>query len=394
MKTILSIPEEFYSYLKLFKTCYTSPQYQNFCRYMTGLVACQNKTIDHMNNQFISTVNQSTLNRFLTESPWSEDKVSSRYMKNIRSRAKDQFKTLIIDDTLSHKYGEKMQGVGMHYDHLTDSHTLGHSIFTSMLHTNKVAMPLIPRVYIREEDCKKEEFESKIIMSLNAIEQAYKLFKINLVITDAWYTCDQITHLCKSLGLPFIGAIKSNRKCSIDRKKKISVADYKDGLAEEDYKPILLNNKMFRANQKIVHMKGIGRVKLIISQMWLSEEKKWSKSNYIISTKSEWSFNTILTHYLKRWSIEIFHRESKQHLGLESYQMRSLKGITRHLILIALAYAMLVFFALDNLKKVSIGNCCRNIVNRIYNILLRWLLNFVGGIEHFNLLINVFDIEY
>ena len=41
---------------------------------------------------------------------------------------------------------------------------------------------------------------------------------------------------------------------------------------------------------------------------------------------------------MKRWSIEVFFRQCKNTLALDSYQIRSSKGIQRYWLLMSLAY--------------------------------------------------------
>jgi hypothetical protein len=49
----------------------------------------------------------------------------------------------------------------------------------------------------------------------------------------------------------------------------------------------------------------------------------------------------ILRYYGMRWSIDLFHRDAKQHLGLAEWKVRSLEGAVRHWHLLMLAYSLL-----------------------------------------------------
>ncbi len=57
-----------------------------------------------------------------------------------------------------------------------------------------------------------------------------------------------------------------------------------------------------------------------------------------ICTDTELDTETILNYYSQRWPIEIFFRQTKNNLGLNTYQVRSTKSIDRLLWLISLTY--------------------------------------------------------
>ncbi|MEW6524695.1 MAG: transposase [Bacillota bacterium] len=48
----------------------------------------------------------------------------------------------------------------------------------------------------------------------------------------------------------------------------------------------------------------------------------------------------LLTHYSHRWPIETFHRNAKQLLGFDDYQLRSTSGVERYLELVLIAYTL------------------------------------------------------
>ena len=54
-----------------------------------------------------------------------------------------------------------------------------------------------------------------------------------------------------------------------------------------------------------------------------------------------WSAKHILTTYLQRWPIETFYQDSKGHLGLDEYPMRSAEAIQKHWCLVFVAYSLL-----------------------------------------------------
>ena len=59
-----------------------------------------------------------------------------------------------------------------------------------------------------------------------------------------------------------------------------------------------------------------------------------------ISTNAELSTQEILDNYSRRWSMELFFRQSKGKLALDKYQIRSRKGIQRYWLIMSLVHYM------------------------------------------------------
>ena len=56
----------------------------------------------------------------------------------------------------------------------------------------------------------------------------------------------------------------------------------------------------------------------------------------------------IVADYLKRWSIEMFIKNEKQHLGLGDYRVLRYQAVVRHLHLVDCAYACLTHLSLKS----------------------------------------------
>ena len=83
MKQILPKLKEVNKYLNFLKNCFTKPQFNHVKNYIGGLVALNKKTIKSISSSSKEEKDQSSLNRFLTESDWNEDDVQDRYVKKI-----------------------------------------------------------------------------------------------------------------------------------------------------------------------------------------------------------------------------------------------------------------------------------------------------------------------
>ena len=84
-------------------------------------------------------------------------------------------------------------------------------------------------------------------------------------------------------------------------------------------------------------MKNVGEVKLVI----LKERINSKKCMFLVSNDIMMDGMKIFEYYKKRWNIEVFYRDCKQHLGMGEYQVRKLDAVVIHLHLVFLAYTLL-----------------------------------------------------
>ena len=382
MKQVLPKLKEVNKYLSFLKKCFTKPQFNHVKNYVGGLIALNKKTIKSISASSKEEKNQSSLNRFLTEAEWSEDDVQDRYVKKINHQTKGKPVSLIIDDSISKKTGKKIEEVQYHKSHTGQGYVFGHQVVTALIVCMGLLLPLFPRLYSKKT-------QSKIKLAKHLIEYASSKIKISQVILDSWYVCNELIELCLQKGIMLIGNIKSNRVIKFDDEKcewtKISKYYKNISRKKKCFTTIIINDLTYKIHSRIIRLKKVGNVKLLISKQWLEDKKKWSRPFYIICTDTKKSELYILQNYIKRWSIETFHKDIKQNLGLEAYQMRLKKGITRHLILVTLAHAILklmMFF-----KKVSwtIGECIKYIQDKEFDDLVIEIVNIDDKQERINM---------
>jgi len=368
MKQILPKMEILDKVISFAKKCFTKPQFAHFREYLGGLIALQHKSVSSIAAASATQHDQSSLNRFLTCSDWSVEELQNRYLKKVRHTFNREKVSLVIDDSLSKKTGKHIAETQYHKDHSSEGYIFGHQIVTALVKVKDRALPLFPKLYSKKT-CSKIEFAKQLITL------AADKIHIKEAIMDSWYTATEIIKLCLKKKLDVLGCIKSNRTVSfvLEKWKKcewIKLNAHYKKLKKKDFTIHNIDDETYRIHEKIVRLKHIGFVKLLISQQWMTCEKKWSRPFYLISTNTKKLAVQIIRMYADRWSIETFHRDIKQNLGLEACMLRGRKGITRHLILVALTYAVLKFWM--NLQNVvwTIGEAIRYIQGRLFDDLI------------------------
>ena len=367
-------------YASKFRTLFYKPQFAHFITYLTGLIVSTNKTVQGINNNFLDRKDQSNLNLFLNESNWDEKAVDEQRIELIKNQTqkykpKDSF--LIIDDTISHKTGKKIEQVEIFHDHSNNKYVLGHQVVTSLLVSGEKYFPLGLRLYKRYTE-NDPNFKTKIQFAKELLDDAYaKGVQFSCVIFDAWYISSQLLKRIKELKKYWIAPLKCNRQV-IKQHMKIRLDDYLKTIPRSSFKKKKIKGTYYYYYAETVHISKLGKIFLVAYY----ETPDFSDNLTILGSNALiWTPDKIIYSFTQRWSIEAFYRDSKQNLGFEDYEIRKLKGIIRHWYLVFLAYTILQLssneksltkWVKSNLK--TIGDQCRFATNETIKYFILWVL--------------------
>jgi hypothetical protein len=134
MIPLVEFPEIVEHYAPYFEGVFSEEAFVEFKRYISGLIVSENKTVDGINRLFVmESRNQSSLNRLLTESPYSLEGIQDARQKVLESVPETRLKpkgVLSIDDTLLTHYGEHFEKIAKLWDHVTGSYVWAHNLVT------------------------------------------------------------------------------------------------------------------------------------------------------------------------------------------------------------------------------------------------------------------------
>jgi SRSO17 transposase len=388
MLPIVTFPEFIENILPRFTTIFSKPQLRHFGEYLTGLVVSPNKTVAGINAQFLDHTNQSSKNHFLTQSDWDDQQVTDERLKLVKEHCiKHHVKDglLVIDDSGAHKTGHHIEAANWFWDHSKHSYAFGHQLVTSQYVTDKFHVPLHYRLYQKEDDAGADSFKSKLDLAIELIDEAVTAdIPFSCVAGDSWYFCDKIIKHLESLSKDWIFACKSNRKVLFNN-QWLQLKDVVKKLSRSDFKQITItktNDQRLTvcAYAKTLRMSKVGRVKVLISYL---DDVFVGNPFFLVTNRKEWPIAKMLTVYSQRWPIETFYRDTKQHLGLESCELRMLRGIRRHWDLVFLAYTLLqIESCTGTLSKwiksnvVTIGSKSRVISCELFRSFIFWAYQY------------------
>lgn len=358
---IREIPTRMKTLLSWYKKQFTRPQYKNFRDFILGLIVSDNKTVQEIADCF-GRVDQSSMNRFLTCSDWDEKKINDKRIAQIKKKCALGKGILICDPTMIHKSGKKMEYANYHYSGMTKKEEWGYFLVNSFFTDGKIDFPVCADFYIRQEDSDAEHpFKTIREICLEQLDYALKKLSIWLFIADAGLYADFVIQEIRSRGLKYIIGTRITNKISIHQKKRITIEEYLDTLTDDNFKPYFVNGETYFLHSVEISERCVGKEKLLVSY------KAGDKENIRINVTNLLKQNneTILNLLLKRWKIETWHRDVKQHLGLEDYQLRKFSAMQKVVCAVLVAYTQIILMKKDAILKVlnrsieTIGEGCR-----------------------------------
>ena len=380
MPVVTETPKDLEKALEAFRPHFGAPAFEHFKRYVLGLIVSENLTVEGINRIFVQAGHPSSLNRFLTAGIWKQHEVNDARIDVLKSQGALAGKGwLAIDDTLTHKSGKKIEGVGIYWDHSEKRYVLAHNIVTAeFVNGNGESHPLDFRLYLKKDLCREKgiPFKTKIELAQELVEDALQRgLEIQGALFDNWFASKEVIKFLQGKGLHWVTRLKSDRTVKI-KGRYVPISDFAETLPREAFRKVEIGDRIYQLFSKAVDLKGVGQVRILIS--YDNEEFSGSPA-YFATDQIRWEGTRIIKTYSKRWNIETFFRDSKQNLGLEAYQLRDLRGIKRHWYLIFLAYSLQVsgLFGIapkPRRESPTLGELIKKTTRDVFSGLVEWIV--------------------
>ena len=301
------------------------------------------KTTDFAKN---SSCHRTTIAHFLNSGKWDDSLLSNTLKRSVieiiyleaARTGKPVF--CIVDDTIASKTKPSSQALHpiedayFHQSHLKGKQDYGHQAVAVMLSCNGIVMNYAFVMY------------NKSISKIDIVQNIAKNLPVPPVMSyflcDCWYVSEKIINTFAGRGYHTIGALKTNRMLyPFGIKKKLNEFAALLSVTHSDFHLVTVKNQKYYVYRYEGKLNGIENAVVLLSY----PEKAFGIPKALrafLSTDVSLSTDEILSYYVCRWPIEIFFRQCKDKLALDSYQMRSAQGIRRFWLLMSLAHFMCV----------------------------------------------------
>jgi SRSO17 transposase len=227
---------------------------------------------------------------------------------------------------------------------------------------------------------KKHELAAEMIRAMRALGCPART-----VLMDSWYLGKGFVRVLEEEGLDWIARLKSDRLVMVNG-VYVPIKEYAGRVGPDDVHEVRGGGRTYWAYEFKTRLKRVGKVKVVISwrEADLSDDPKYFATNH-----RPWSSAGILVRYTRRWAIEEFYRDAKQHLGLGECQLRSAEGTRRHWYMVLLMHSLLTVWGVKHGRTVgsgkdgalTIGDCQRALEDEVFRDLLELIIEKALGDE-------------
>ena len=341
---ILKPPQFIGQVVEAFSDVLTRPQLRHLAEYLTGLVLGPRRTVRAMALRLVDGPDQSSLNRFVTQSPWTEEAVQERRLALLRAAAGTDGRPgacLVLDDTLIEKKGLHIEGAARFRKH-DGGYIWGHNIVTCHYASVHEDYPISYRQYYRKHQCGPERaFKTKIAIGRELLTEAIQRHHIQAqrALFDAAYLCLEMIEHCESLELDWIAGCQSNRTVMGPSGHGVWLGEYVRQIPASAYRKVVVRRKQYFVFTKVLRMRSLKRRVRIVAVH--EEEDLSDEPRLLVTNRKDWDGAKVVRLYARRWAIERSYRTAKHCLGLQECQLRRIAGIHKHWCLVWLAQSLL-----------------------------------------------------
>lgn len=410
MVPLVETPEIVRHYAPFFESVFSPEAFCQFQRYVSGLIVSENKTVDGINRIFVHDVrNQSSLNRLLTENPFSIDHLHRARLNMLGSIPGTRLKpkgVLSLDDTLLIHYGQHFEKIAKLFDHATNAYVWAHNLVNLHYSDDDTDYPISFQLWepsdvdalevglkaagirlreskyaLKETDPRKwrsyllgvwqrnqkksqvrQIYQSKLHIGQDLIKAFFaRNPNSKLPVTfDTWYTQPEFcAFLDQELEVAYVGTLKGGDEIVVN-KGTLSLSVFDAHLIERHQQALRENKKKPLFKPVTLNYKGeeetyysyckTHRIKTFGRLRLVINHQKEDLSDtptFFISNRRMWQAKQITRIRRHRWPVEVYHEEGKAD-GLDQYQVRSFEAIGKHIALVSVTYSLLRAAQHDN----------------------------------------------
>jgi hypothetical protein len=402
MLPLVEFPQIVQHYAPWFESVFSAEALVQFQRYLSGLIISENKTVDGINRHFVfESRHQSSLNRLLTASPFSEAGLNQQRLALLNSLEGTRVKAkgvLSVDDTLLTHYGRHFDEIAFLYDPSEERYTWAHNLVNLHYSDDQTDYPLHFRLWkpahldkierglqaahirlraskfvLKESDPKKWRqyllgvwrrhqgkpevaalYQSKLLIARQLLRSwVDENSQLKLPVTfDNWYTQPAFCRfLDQELELPYVGTLASDDEIILKR-GRLTLEEFSKQLKQEHLQAVAAGDKpvfhkigiSYKGEKEIYYsycrthrIHNFGKQRLVIN---FNQPDLSDSPRFFNSNRLIWQSIGITRIRRHRWPVEVYHEEGKQE-GLDKYQVRNFQAISRHIGLVAVAYSLL-----------------------------------------------------
>jgi len=362
IKQIVHHSAKLIQFIALLQLNLSKPQYRHVLNITEAVIVCEapHYTLTTLYDLIVDAPDASNAADFLRISPWQVEDIKEPLREfvvgDLLQQADGEALWVSIDDSLTAKDKGTtcLEAVDWHHDHSKSgkqAYTNGTQHIEVRLQRGHQAYVYDWKLYLREKTVRRLNrkrakghrlsFRTKyrIVRAILAdLKQRLPADLPVYVLFDSWYASNKLLKFCRRQGWHVICAVKSNR--TLDGLK---LSKWTQRLKHQPYTRVNPTATDQRKRPYLVRALH-GRLKNVPFAVCVLISKRHrgdKRPKYFLCTDLSLSPQQILTHYKKRWPIEVDNYYVKQLLGLGDFRVHSFEATQKWFALIFLAYIYL-----------------------------------------------------
>lgn len=364
----------FHRLLQSLAPAMTAPTFDSLLSVLTGWVFASRRTVTRIILAAGDSAAKhfSSYHRLFSAARWSLDALGLALFDLLQPFLDEDVVLLALDDTLARKRGLKMFGTGMHLDPLLSSRgkaivnwghswvVLGAIVEFPFRKGHFYCLPILFRLYLNKSGAAKHRrtYRTRPELGVAMLEVlcGHRENRRFHVVADSAYggqsvlchlpgNCDLTSRLLQKARLYEAPPQRTRGTCGRPRKRgKLlpTPMEMLNGRCRRVTLDIYGRREQARLTDRVARVHAAPERPLRVVAVEALQGGRGREAFY--STVSEATGEEVLGWYARRWSIEVTHRDGKQHLGFEEPQGWSRRAVERTAPLALILYSLVVLW--------------------------------------------------
>ena len=251
------------------------------------------------------------------------------------------------DSLLPHSWESGQEGVKILKDVVSKAYVKAHNMVVvyAVIGEGTISFPLLLQLHNpQDKGSTKVSVLAQAVTYLQGRLEAWGLSLEGIdIVFDHWYLKPGVVETALQLGMVITTTLAKNERVTLDNGKNVQLEYYLYHLVQTPPHYDRRMGKLGHYWRFFATHKLLGKV-LIIVRRREKRKGKYYAYDFLVTTDLTAKAITVLRLIQKRWKIEVFFRESKQHLGLTRCFFHGFQTILLHCRLRALTYLIMMLY--------------------------------------------------
>lgn len=292
--------------------------------------------------------------RFLSDGKWRMELFFKCLFELIVKTFKIKELTLVLDDTLSPKWGRGIFGTGSFFDHARrprPGYIWGHNwvVLAVVVQVGSVAWVALPfwvSLYRPEKSCRKKEFRTRHELAAEALKLVRTWFSGPIaLLADGAYNNSSLVTPARELEMTVVSRIRSDARLRAPKpgrqpkgkrgpKPKRGKWLPKLAVLARQWSKFTTEKVTIYGKRVTLQLREVVAywppLRCVVKVVIARDPKRRKRIAYLMTTDITMSASAVVEMFARRWTIEQLFSVAKNQMGFDSAEVRKENSVKRH----------------------------------------------------------------